>query len=62
MESDGLEHKLVFLDSQGATRSLRGIISIEDAFVRVTRRDGFLLVPLARVLCVEGWSEGARSP
>jgi hypothetical protein len=27
----------------------------EDGFVRVDRRDGHLLVPVSRVLSIEGW-------
>jgi hypothetical protein len=51
------ESKLIFVDSKGETRSLRGTVTVQpDGFVRVDRRDGSLLVPVARVLAIEAWT------
>lgn len=45
------ESKIIFLDPEGRVRSLRGIVRFRDgAFVRIDRRDGTLLLPIARVL------------
>lgn len=56
MPIDSVERKLVFVDSKGETRSLRGLVTVQaDGFVRVDRRDGHLLIPVSRVLSIEGW-------
>jgi hypothetical protein len=57
------ESKLIFIDSEGKVRSLRGLVAFEDGWVVVTRSDGTMRVPTHRVLQIEQWtgSGGART-
>jgi hypothetical protein len=52
----GNEAKLTYLDSRGNVRTLRGIVSVDNQIVRVDRRDGTFMVPIARVLEIEAWN------
>lgn len=62
MQGAEAESKLIFVDSKGETRSLRGVVTVEGNFVKVERRDGSMMVPVSRVLAIEAWTgEGARA-
>ena len=68
----GRELKVVFIDSNGETRSLRGTVStgVYPGFISIKRRNGELHVPSARVLAIENWdaygaedeARGGRAP
>jgi len=51
------EGKLVYFDSEGRVRALRGVISVSDGLVIVRRSNGEFLVPLSRVIHVERWDD-----
>jgi hypothetical protein len=54
------ESKLVYTDSDGKTRAIRGRVSVSDGLVTVERSNGHLIVPLHRVLLIEKWNGGDR--
>ena len=60
MERD-VESKVVYVDSEGHTRAIRGVVAIRDGLVVVQRSNGSLTVPMHRLLLIERWDDpGAR--
>ncbi len=51
------ESKVVYTDSEGRTRAMRGVVTVADGMVTIERSNGHLIVPVHRVLLIERWAD-----